>query len=410
MSIIPKQPEANIGLVGHVDHGKTTLTKALTGKWTDTHSEEVKRGISIKLGYADAAFFKRPGVNAPACYTVEDTTDGVKNEFLRAVSFVDSPGHETLMAIMLSGAAIMDGALLLVAANEKCPQPQTKEHLSALDTVGAKNIVIVQNKVDLVDAGKAMRNYEEIQEFVRGTVAEGAPIIPVSAHHTVNIDALIDAIQTIIPTPERDASLEPVMYTARSFDINKPGTRPADLEGGVVGGSLIQGELKVGQEIEIAPGRVVEEKGQRKVEPLITTIRTMHCGGKEVKKAGPGGLLAIGTGLDPALTKTDALTGRVIGKPGSLPPSWDNFTLDLHLLDKVVGAGSDVTVDPIRTREPIMLTVATATTVGTVSSAREDTADFKLKLPVVAIPGQRVAISRRVGGRWRLIGHGVLKG
>ncbi len=410
MTVLPRQPEVNIGLVGHVDHGKTTLTQALSGKWTDEHSEEVKRGISIKLGYADTAFYKIPDAPDPDCYTVEPETDGKRNEFLRSVSFVDSPGHETLMAIMLSGAAIMDGALLLVAANEPCPQPQTKEHLQALDTVGAKNIVIVQNKVDLVDDAKAMRNYEEIQEFVKGTVAEDSPIIPISAHHDANVDMLISALQHFIPTPKRDPSLDPVLYTARSFDINKPGTRPKDLYGGIIGGSLIQGELKVGDEIEVAPGRSIEEKGRKKVEPITTKIQSLHCGGKKVDKAGPGGLIAIGTGLDPAMTKTDSLTGRIVGKPGKLPPMWESFTLDLTLLERVVGTGGDLAVEPIRTREPLMLTVATATTVGIVSSARPGQAEMALKLPVVAQKGQRVAISRRIGGRWRLIGHGSIQG
>ncbi|HYA54160.1 MAG TPA: GTP-binding protein, partial [Thermoplasmata archaeon] len=132
---VPRQPEVNIGLVGHVDHGKTTLTQALTGEWTDRHSEELKRGISIKLGYADAAFYKCPNCPEPSGYSVEPKCPscGGEAKFLRAVSFVDAPGHETLMATMLSGAAIMDGALLLVAANEHCPQPQTREHLYALD-------------------------------------------------------------------------------------------------------------------------------------------------------------------------------------------------------------------------------------------------------------------------------------
>ncbi|MBW3582474.1 MAG: translation initiation factor IF-2 subunit gamma [Euryarchaeota archaeon] len=410
MAKLPKQPEVNIGLVGHVDHGKTTLTKALSGKWTDEHSEEVKRGISIKLGYADTAFYKRPDTPEPECFTTEPKTGKAKNEFLRAVSFVDSPGHETLMAIMLSGAAIMDGALLLVAANEKCPQPQTKEHLMALDTVGAKNIVIVQNKVDLVSPERARENHDEVVRFTEGTVAEGAPIIPISAHHTVNIDTLIAAIEDTIATPERDPKKDPVMYTARSFDINKPGATPSEIEGGIVGGSLIQGEFQVGDEIEIAPGRMIEEKGKAKIDPIVTTIRSLYCGSLPVKKAGPGGLVAIGTGLDPALTKTDNLTGRVVGKPGKLPPTWEDFTLDLNLLDKVVGVGGDVVVEPVKTREPLMLTVATATTVGIVTSAREQVAEMNLKLPVVAKPGQRVAISRRVGGRWRLIGNGTIKG
>src|SRR3972149_9450894 len=123
------QPEVNIGLVGHVDHGKTTLTEKLSGKWTDTHSEELRRGITIRLGYADTVFVK-----AGKEYTTEELAKKAKKKYtvLRKVSFVDAPGHESLMATMLSGANVMDGALLLVAANEKCPQPQTQEHIMAL--------------------------------------------------------------------------------------------------------------------------------------------------------------------------------------------------------------------------------------------------------------------------------------
>ena len=250
-----KQPEVNIGMIGHVDHGKTTLTQRLTGKWTDEHSEELKRGISIKLGYADAAFYKCPKCEEPACYCTTDKCPscGGPAELLRVVSFVDAPGHETLMAIMLSGAAIMDGALLVIAANEPCPQPQTREHLTALDIAGIKNIVIIQNKIDLVTETNAVKNYEQILKFIKGTVAEGAPIIPVSAHQDINIDVLIKTMEEHISTPDHDLEKPPLMYTARSFDINKPGARPDELRGGVIGGSLIQGVLKKGVKIEICP-------------------------------------------------------------------------------------------------------------------------------------------------------------
>ncbi len=243
MSEVPL-PEVNIGLVGHVDHGKTTLVAALSGVWTDRHSEELKRGISIKLGYADATFRKCPECEPPEAYTVEEVCPihGVETEILRTVSFVDSPGHEMLMATMLSGAAIMDGAVLVIAANEKCPRPQTKEHLMALQIIGVDKIVIAQNKIDIVSPERVLENYQEIKEFVKGTVAENAPIIPISAQQKVNMDALIEAIEETIPTPERDLDSPPLMHVARSFDVNKPGTPPEKLLGGVLGGAFREGE------------------------------------------------------------------------------------------------------------------------------------------------------------------------
>ncbi|MFB6115267.1 MAG: translation initiation factor IF-2 subunit gamma, partial [Candidatus Nanohalobium sp.] len=238
-------PEANIGLVGHVDHGKTTLTNALSGKWTDEHSEELKKGITIRLGYADVTYYEDDEGN------LNPKGNG---EEVRTVSLVDAPGHETLMANVLSGAAIMDGAILIIAADEECPQPQTREHLAALDIIGIENIVIVQNKIDLVSEEEAKENYKEIKEFVSGTVAEDAPVIPISAQHEINIDALLEAVDTEIPTPERDFESDPKMLVARSFDINKPGTDPEDIIGGVLGGSLVRGELEEGDEIEMKPG------------------------------------------------------------------------------------------------------------------------------------------------------------
>ncbi|MDH7509138.1 MAG: translation initiation factor IF-2 subunit gamma [Methanomassiliicoccales archaeon] len=410
--IVPQQPEVNIGMIGHVDHGKTTLTKALTGEWTDRHSEEIKRGISIRLGYADVAFYKCRSCEPPAAYTNDKTCKhcGGEAEFLRAVSFVDAPGHETLMATMLSGAALMNGALLLVAANERCPQPQTKEHLMALTIIGVDRIIVVQNKIDLVTKEEALENYRQIRSFVKGTIAENAPIIPVSAHHDVNIDKLIETIEKYIPTPKFDASKPARMYVARSFDINIPGSSPEELKGGVLGGSLIQGQLELGDEIEISPGRKIEGSGGKTSwEPLTTTVVSLHAGGTPLEKAKPGGLIAIGTKLDPSLTKSDGLTGRMVGKPGTLPPVLSKFTMSTHLLERVVGSAEDLVVENIRTNEPLMLSVGTATTVGIVVSARETTCEVSLKIPVCAEPNQRVAISRKISGKWRLIGYGIIQ-
>ena len=403
------QPEVNIGLVGHVDHGKTTLVQALSGEWTDQHSEEMKRGISIRLGYADATLRECPGLDEPERYTVEEECpDGSASEPLRTVSFVDAPGHETLMATMLSGAAIMDGAVLVVSASEPVPQAQTEEHLMALDIIGIDNIVVAQNKIDLVDREGAQESYEQIQEFVSGTVAEDAPIVPVSAQQGVNMDLLIQAVEEEIPTPDRDPEADAELLVARSFDINRPGTTWDGLAGGVLGGSLVQGELEAGDEIELRPGREVEEGGQTEWQPVQTTARSLQAGGETVDSATPGGLLGVGTGLDPSVTKGDALAGQVAGPPGTLPPVHQQFTMDVDLLDRIVGEEAGE-VEEISTGEPLMLTVGTATTVGSVTSARGGECEVALKRPVCARPGVGIAINRRVGARWRLIGYGTLQ-
>ena len=408
---VPSQPETNIGMIGHVDHGKTMLTKALTGEWTDRHSEEVKRGISIRLGYADVAFYKCKNCEGPECYSNQPTCPNCKGEceLLRSVSFVDAPGHETLMATMLSGAAIMNGALLLVAANEECPQPQTREHLMALSIIGVDKIIVVQNKIDIVSKEEARKNYAEIQSFIKGTIAEKAPIIPISAHHDVNIDMLIEAIEKKIPTPKWDKSKPARMYIARSFDVNVPGSKLASLKGGVIGGSLTQGKVKIGDEVEILPGRKVEVGSKTSWESIVTKVRSLYAGGLSLDVAGPGGLIAIGTGLDPSFTKSDSLVGRIAGVPGSLPPVLNELTFRTELMKRVVGVSSELAVDNLKTNEPLMLSVGTATTVGVVTSGRSDSAEVNLKIPVCVEKNQRIAISRRIAGKWRLIGYGVVK-
>ncbi|UCE45403.1 MAG: translation initiation factor IF-2 subunit gamma [Methanobacteriota archaeon] len=408
---VPVQPETNIGMIGHVDHGKTTLTKALTGEWTDRHSEEVKRGISIRLGYADAAFYKCSDCEGSKCYTNQPKCPdcGAECELQRAVSFVDAPGHETLMATMLSGAAIMNGALLLVAANEPCPQPQTREHLMALSIIGVDKIIVVQNKVDLVTKEQAMENHQEIREFLKGTVAEDAPVIPISAHHNMNIDTLIMAIEKVIPAPNTSADESVRMYVARSFDVNSPGTAIDDLKGAVIGGSLTRGSLRIGDEIEIRPGRKVETSRGVTWEPMVTAVRSLVAGTLDLETAKPGGLVAIGTGLDPALAKSDSLVGRIAGEPGTLPGITDSIAVKTELLKRVVGVTSDLAVEALKTNEPLMLSVGTATTVGIVTSGRADSADISLKIPVCAEKDQRIAMSRRIAGKWRLIGYGVVQ-
>lgn len=405
-------PDVNIGVVGHVDHGKTTLVSALTGVWTDRHSEELKRGISIRLGYADATFYVCKNHKGPEAYSTKAQCPicGERGTPLRTISFVDAPGHETLMATMLSGSALMDGAMLVIAANEPCPQPQTKEHLMALSLIGIKKIVIVQNKIDVVTQKDAMRHYEQIRNFIRGTVAENAPIIPVSAQKSINLGALVEALHTTIPEPERDPTRKPIMLIARSFDINKPGISWKDLKGGVVGGSLVQGILREGDEIEIRPGIQVQAENRVRWEPLFTKIVSITAGSRRVMEATPGGLIGIGTKLDPALTKSDALVGQVLGYPGTLPPVWEKLNFKVTLMERVVGADSEIAIEPLKHREPLMLSVGTAVTVGVVSNAKKDQVETVLKRPVCADVGARIAISRQVGGRWRLIGMGILTG
>jgi len=411
ITALPKQPEVNIGTIGHVDHGKTTLVQALTGIWASRHSEELKRGITIKLGYADMPIYKCSKCEPPKNFSTQPVCPncGSKTTFIRAISFVDAPGHEALMATMLSGAAIMDGAILVIAADEPCPQPQTREHLAVAEIIGIKNLVIAQNKIDIVDEKRARESYEEIKNFVKGTIAEKAPIIPVSAQHRINMDVLIQALEEIIPTPERDETKNPLMYVVRSFDVNKPGTPIEKLEGGVIGGTILQGKFVSGDEIEIRPGIASEKEGKGAYNPLFSEIVSLYAGGKNIKEAHCGGLVGVGTLLDPSFSKADGLTGNIVGKVGLLPPTLSELTLETHILERAVGTKELIKVQEIVANETLLLHVGAAITIGKVTSIKKDIVKVELTRPVCTQEGSRVAISRKIAGRWRFIGYGMIQ-
>ncbi len=403
------QSEISIGTLGHVDHGKTTLVSYLTGEWTDRHSDEIRRGISIRLGYASTVLMKCKKCPGPEAYTTKHLAkDGkCKNcggelEVLREISFVDSPGHESLMATCLSGASLMDGAILVISADEPCPMPQTAEHLHALEIVGVNKIIIIQNKIELVSKEAAKKHYKQILDFVKGTIAEKAPIIPISAVFGANIDLLIKTIEEVIPTPNRDDAAPPKMFVARSFDINRPGTSPEKMAGGVVGGSIVQGKLKIGDEIEIAPGT----KTDKGFKPIRATITSLLSGsGNNLEEAYPGGLIGVGTALDPASTRADRLLGNVVGKVGKMPKIYEKLMIKPELMKRVVGIETEREVENLKLNEPMMIVVGTAPTVGVITRLHGDEIELTLKRPVAAERGQRIAIGRRVENKWRLIGY-----
>ncbi|MBN2067669.1 MAG: translation initiation factor IF-2 subunit gamma [Candidatus Diapherotrites archaeon] len=390
-----EQAVVNIGMVGHVDHGKTSLTQALTGKWTDTHSEELKRGISIRLGYADASFFKCKACKGSQAYSNKPVcpTCGKKAEKLRRVSFVDAPGHETLMTTMLSGAALMHGAVLVIAANEECPQPQTEEHLMALKIAGISSIVVAQNKIDLVDKKKAIDNKEQILKFLEKNGYRDAPIIPIAANFSTNIDMLIEAIEKHIPTPKFEPGKKLLMYCARSFDINKPGAKPAEMKGGIVGGSIIQGKAEIGDKIVISPGITGKI--------LETTIKSVSSTTGELKEAAAGGLIAIRTMIDPSLAQNDRLRGQVIAQEGFLPEPIDHLEIELNYIERLV----EKLESRVKTNDKVVLTVGTMTLLGTAESSQGNRAKISLNGKVVVMPKQKIAISKMEKGRWRLVAY-----
>lgn len=411
---IEKLEMLNVGMVGHIDHGKTTLLSKITGKFADTHSEELKRGITIKLGYADVVLDDGTE-NFDKSKSSEKDFDVIpsgnvkqskSSKKKRYVSFVDCPGHEMLMATMLSGAALIDVAILVIAANEGV-KPQTKEHLVALKAKKVGKIIIVQNKIDLVSKEDALKSYKKIKDFVKGTIAENSEIIPVSAQQEINIDKIKELLLEV-EIPARDLNSDAEFLIARSFDINKPGAEISGLHGGVLAGVLKKGKLKIGDEIEIKPGITEKHANQISYKSVKTKVVSIYRGNFGIKEAGPGGSLAFETELDNVLTKTDSLSGNIASKPGSLPEISDKIKLKYNLFEEVFGEEGGDKVEDLKLSEMIMLSVNTTTTVGKVTKVMGDEVELKLNIPVVPIVGDSVGLARNIHGHWRLVGFGEI--
>mmetsp|Transcript_3202 Transcript_3202/g.4999 ORF Transcript_3202/g.4999 Transcript_3202/m.4999 type:complete len:506 (-) Transcript_3202:254-1771(-) len=426
--VISRQATINIGTIGHVAHGKSTVVKAISGVQTVRFKNELIRNITIKLGYANAKIFKcdgpkdEPGQYRSKGSSTEDefTEDGKTWRLQRHVSFVDCPGHDILMATMLNGAAVMDAALLLIAGNEPCPQPQTSEHLAAVEIMRLQNIIILQNKVDLVKANAAEEQHEQIKNFVAGTVADSAPIIPISAVLRYNIDVVCEYISRQLPIPTRNFTSFPRLIVIRSFDVNKPGEDVQSLKGGVAGGSILQGILKIGDEIEVRPGIVTKDgDGNMKCTPIYSRIMSLFAEQNDLNYAVPGGLIGVGTKIDPTLTRADRLVGQVLGLKDHLPEVFTEVEISYYLLRRLLGVkilegAKQAKVQKLAKGEMLMVNIGSTSTGGRVVKVMEGpkgepVARITLTQPVCTQEDEKIALSRRVDKHWRLIGWGEIR-
>lgn len=469
-----------MGTIGHVAHGKSTVVKALSGVQTVRFKTELERNITIKLGYANAKIYQGSRIPAAAAPSAEEKTgsdaavlgedaggdavaplvvttgplytsrgsshadefteNGRLYKLRRHVSFVDCPGHDILMATMLNGAAVMDAAILLVAGNETCPQPQTSEHLAAVEIMRLQHVLILQNKVDLVKPDAATAQQEQIRKFVAGTVADSAPIIPVSAVLKYNMDCVCEYLVRKIPLPVRDFTSRPRLIVIRSFDVNRPGQDVSALQGGVAGGSILQGVLRVGDEIEVRPGIVNKvsvpsdaasdgannnaEEGNSGVSaggagkivctPIYSRICSLYAEQNDLQFAVPGGLIGVGTRIDPTLTRADRLVGQVLGLKGQLPAVFSEIEISYYLLRRLLGVktsdgGKQAKVQKLAKGEILMVNIGSTATGGRVTACKADLAKIALTQPVCTIEGEKIALSRRVDKHWRLIGWGEIR-
>uniref|UniRef100_A0A2K6M0E8 protein-synthesizing GTPase n=1 Tax=Rhinopithecus bieti TaxID=61621 RepID=A0A2K6M0E8_RHIBE len=417
--VISRQATINMGTMGHVAHRKSTVVKAISGVHTVRFKNELERNITIKLGYTNAKIYKLddPSCPRPECCRScgsstpnEFPTDiaGTKGNFksVRHISFVDCPGHDILMATMLNGAAVMDVALPLIASNESCPQPQTSEHLAAIEVMKLKHILILQNKIE----SPAKEQYKQILAFVQGTVAERPPIIPISTQLKYNIEVVCEYILNKIPVSPGDFTSEPRVIGIRSFDVNKPGCEVDDLKGGVAGGSILKGVLKVGQEIEVRPGIVSKDsEGKLMCKLIFSKIVSLFAEHNDLQYAAPGGLIGVGTKIDPTLCRADRMVGQVLGAVGALPEIFTELKISYFLLRRLLGVHTEgdrkaTKVQKLSKNEVLMVNIGSLSTGGRVRAVKADLCKIVLTNPVCTEVGEKIALSRRVEKHWRLIG------
>jgi translation initiation factor 2 subunit 3 len=296
-------PILNLGIIGHVSHGKTTIIHRLTGIDTKKYKTEMQKGMTLKLGYTNTWITKclceiseenkAPTYIAKKCNNINNECQSY------LISIIDCPGHSVLMNTMLSGASIMDTAMLIIAGNETCPQPQTEDHLLAItinDTKdkGFQQGIVIQNKLDLIPIESATEHKETIRDFLKDTLLENSPIIPISAQKDINIDLIIKWIFTFCNVKSSAQQSEILDSTfckgiiVRTFDINKGGiSMNENISGLILGGSILEGELSIGESIIILP------------QNIKTKIYEIKTGEIFLNKAKRGGLVAIKTDLNP---------------------------------------------------------------------------------------------------------------
>ncbi|MBM4435589.1 MAG: selenocysteine-specific translation elongation factor, partial [Chloroflexi bacterium] len=336
-----------IGTAGHVDHGKSTLIKALTGIDPDRLREEQERGMTIDLGFAH---LRLPG--------------GTE------VGIVDVPGHADFIRNMLAGVGSIDAVVLVIAADEGV-MPQTREHLAILSLLGVERGVVALTKSDLVDAEWVTLVAEDVRAAVRGTPLDGAPVLPVSSVARTGLAELLAALErTLGAAPARRDLGRPRLPIDRAFTMAGFGT--------VVTGTLIDGSLAVGDEVEVAPAA------------LRARIRGMQTHRRAVEVATPGRRVAVNlTGVD----KDEVERGMTLVRPGSFAP------VQVIALRLAVLATASTAVEH---DEAVKVHLGTAERVARVAvlegdgirPGAEGWAQLRLAEPVVAAPGDRVVVRR----------------
>ena len=402
---ICKQPVLNVGMLGSVSDGKSTCVRELTGIKTQRHSSEKTRNITIKPGYANLKIWS----DGDKLYSTDSKpTILSKNDrdcnLVHHLSFIDCPGHQELILTMLGSIRLMDAVIVIVSAADPIEKkPQLIQHLAAIKLSGIKKILVCLNKLDLVTKDVANERYEELQKVLSKFDIKPIKIIPTSFNKKIGVSWLLQEIlDNFIPNNNVD-EVSRFMAT-RSFDINKPGSNWNDLKGGVLGGSLFNGKLNVDDVIEIRPGICGKGKNGKLIsQPIKTKILSIKTDQEELENMLPGGLMGVGTDIDPFYCKDDQLAGNIIGLEGTLPSVYDSIELKFELIEDFGGVWKP------KVNDNVFLQVGTLSISSILTQVLKKTIKLSLSRPACIDEDLMIMISHKEDGIMKIVASGKIK-
>lgn len=392
---INKQPIINIGMLGSVSDGKSTCVQKLTGIKTQRHSSEKTRNITIKPGYANMKIWSN-GVDLVSTDSTPITKENYK--LVHHVSFVDCPGHHELILTMLGSIKLMKAVIVVVSAAESIKKkPQLIQHLAAIKLAKIDNIIICMNKLDLIEKHVVKERYEELETLLIKYNIKPKVIIPTSFSKGIGIDWLLLEIMNHFML-EEDDNINATFMATRSFNINKPGISWEDVKGGVVGGSLFNGILSVGDIIEIRPG-IVDVKNCTCI-PIKTKVLSFQTDQEKLNSIYPGGLIGIGTDIEPYYCRNDYLSGNIIGLVGTLPKIYNSIELK-YTLTEDFGDSWKPQINNV-----MFLQIGALTIQSLVTKFNKKTITFKLSKPACVDNDSMIIICHKNDNIMKIVGVG----
>jgi translation initiation factor 2 subunit 3 len=389
------QPILNIGVLGSVSDGKSTMVYKLTGIKTQRHTDEKYRNITIKQGYGNMKvwFNGHEYTTTDSNYETEDTP------LVNHISWVDCPGHLQYIETTLNAMSLMDCAVVIVAADQPISKkPQLIQHLKAAKMVGLDNLIFVINKIDLVDKTVLETRKTQLDDLLNELEIEPKIIIPACFNKSIGLDWLVESIQQYFRPRERE-TCDTLIRITRSFDINKPGTDWSLINGGVIGGSLISGSLKKNDELVIYPG-VCSKKGSNWiVQPINTKVLSVQTDNKELDTVIPGGLIAIKTDIDSFYTKSDGLSGSIC--------VLSNNKLNLHVYIEANIVCSQLNSD-INNGSKLVLQIGSRTIPGTLLKKSKNWLKVGLNKPTCILDNDMIIICSNIENVLTVIAKGSL--